>query len=229
VKKKRFPYLERNILWDLYVIKKLKMIEILKTVGVNHAATVHEHLRFFKIPTRFKIRKFNDLTGKTFNSWEVLRKSDKNDSGVHYWCKCKCGQVKELSAYELTVIRVKWCVDCYLREKRGDGVIPIHYFRRIRDGAKKRGLEFTVNREYLDSILIKQEYKCILSGESLVVAETASKEGTASLDRIDSSKGYIEGNLQWVHKDVNAIKWNLKQSRFIDLCRKITECQNGNR
>lgn len=46
---------------------------------------------------------------------------------------------------------------------------------------------------------------------------------TASLDRIDSSKGYVEGNVQWVHKDVNYIKQDLEESYFKKLCKLITE------
>ena len=37
---------------------------------------------------------------------------------------------------------------------------------------------------------------------------------TASLDRIDSSKGYTEDNIQWVHKDVNQMKMDLPEQRF---------------
>lgn len=43
------------------------------------------------------------------------------------------------------------------------------------------------------------------------------------LDRIDSSKGYIEGNVQWVHKDVNMMKQNYSQKYFIEMCKKIYE------
>ena len=39
---------------------------------------------------------------------------------------------------------------------------------------------------------------------------------------IDSSKGYIKDNVQWVHKDVNFMKQSLPQEKFIDYCRKIS-------
>jgi hypothetical protein len=44
---------------------------------------------------------------------------------------------------------------------------------------------------------------------------------TASLDRIDSTKGYIEGNLQWVHRDINKLKKNLPDDRFVEICRAV--------
>ena len=48
----------------------------------------------------------------------------------------------------------------------------------------------------------------------------------ASLDRIDSSLGYIEGNVQWVERKVNIIKRELKQEEFIKLCQDIVNHAN---
>lgn len=47
-------------------------------------------------------------------------------------------------------------------------------------------------------------------------------EQTASLDRIDSSKGYIEGNIQWIHKELNWLKNDLDEMVLVDWCEKIT-------
>ena len=44
---------------------------------------------------------------------------------------------------------------------------------------------------------------------------------TASIDRIDSSKGYERGNVQFVHKDINAMKWNLSLAKFMEYCKLI--------
>ena len=43
-----------------------------------------------------------------------------------------------------------------------------------------------------------------------------------SLDRIDSNNGYVEGNVQWVHKDVNMMKKDYNQEYFINICKLIT-------
>jgi hypothetical protein len=45
--------------------------------------------------------------------------------------------------------------------------------------------------------------------------------GNASLDRIDSSIGYVEGNVAWVYKPINIMKQTLNSAEFIDLCKKI--------
>ena len=45
---------------------------------------------------------------------------------------------------------------------------------------------------------------------------------TASLDRIDNTKGYIIDNVQWVHKQVNFMKGTMKQTEFIEFCKLIS-------
>jgi len=46
----------------------------------------------------------------------------------------------------------------------------------------------------------------------------ASVTMAGSLDRIDSGLGYDLGNIQWVHKNVNQMKWTLSQAAFIEIC-----------
>ncbi|NBW29230.1 hypothetical protein EBR37_02510, partial [bacterium] len=35
------------------------------------------------------------------------------------------------------------------------------------------------------------------------------------------SKGYIEGNVQWVHKRVNIMKGNMLEQEFLDFCEAV--------
>jgi hypothetical protein len=49
----------------------------------------------------------------------------------------------------------------------------------------------------------------------------AEGETVASLDRIDSEKGYIPGNVQWVHPAVNFMKHAMAQDVFIDWCCRV--------
>lgn len=65
--------------------------------------------------------------------------------------------------------------------------------------------------------------KCALSGINLILGH--EKDGkticTASLDRIDNNMGYVNGNVQWVHKDINFMKQDLTQLEFLNYCRLI--------
>jgi len=101
--------------------------------------------------------------------------------------------------------------------------LSLTYFNGIKNRATRSNKEFDVTIEYLFDLFEKQHGKCALSGLDIAFARSIrSKEKTASLDRIDSTKGYIEGNVQWVHLDVNKMKMDLEQSRFLELCNIIS-------
>lgn len=89
-------------------------------------------------------------------------------------------------------------------------------------GERRKELGVSISIEYAWSVFVKQEEKCALSGVELVLS-SSTKENTASIDRIDSNIGYHEGNIQWVHKDINTMKMALNQEYFIELCKKIAE------
>jgi hypothetical protein len=89
--------------------------------------------------------------------------------------------------------------------------------------AEHRGFSFSVSKEYLWGLFKSQNGACALSGVPLIIGQGSIRQGvTASLDRIDSSKGYVEGNVQWVHKDVNKIKWGFDQDYFLSMCDRIS-------
>jgi hypothetical protein len=87
---------------------------------------------------------------------------------------------------------------------------------------KYRNREYNVSGEYLWKLFLEQDRKCALSGIHLIFAKFATPKGmleqTASLDRIDSSKGYIVGNVQWIHKSLNGMKSDMSDDEFIAWC-----------
>jgi hypothetical protein len=93
------------------------------------------------------------------------------------------------------------------------------YWSGVICGAKRRGLEFSITIEYCWELYEKQQGKCALSGLPILFG----KNSTASLDRIDSSIGYTNNNVQWTHKNVNKMKGNFVLNNFIDLCSLIAE------
>lgn len=94
------------------------------------------------------------------------------------------------------------------------------YIATIRKGANSRNLTFNVTIEYLSNIFLLQKGLCALSGEEIIF-HYKSNIKTASLDRIDSSKGYIEGNVQWIHKTISPMKLDYDQNYFIAMCNNI--------
>lgn len=51
----------------------------------------------------------------------------------------------------------------------------------------------------------------------------SNKVDKPSLDRIDSSLGYIQGNLQLVTIKVNKMKSNFSDAEFMEICRNVSD------
>ena len=97
------------------------------------------------------------------------------------------------------------------------GELTLSKFNRIKSKSMIRKIEFNLTIEYLWNLYITQNRKCAITGNELPnILE-------ASLDRIDSSKGYIEGNVQWVHKTINLMKMDLSESDFLKWCQTVVE------
>lgn len=168
-----------------------------------------------------------DLTGRRFGHLKVLnyaftkrRSEGKNGSvsRIYYRCKCDCGRYTivlggNLSKGNSTSCRCNWSNRTYEE-------ITGAFFGQIQRSAAVRGMSFRLTPQYLWELFLKQERRCALTGWNLVMPKHKVK-GTASLDRIDSSKGYTKDNVQWLHKDVNIAKQDTKEDQFIFMCTAI--------
>jgi hypothetical protein len=101
-------------------------------------------------------------------------------------------------------------------------------YSRIKKSARERKIVFDVSMGYLWELFEKQNSMCVLSGLKIKLDKQCI-DVTASLDRIDSSKGYIEGNVQWVHKDVNKMKQDYSDDYFIKICKLIAKINDKRR
>lgn len=104
--------------------------------------------------------------------------------------------------------------------KKKVGCMPYSYYTRLLRKAKDRGIEVKVSAEYIAELFTKQKRKCALSGIRLYFTWGDTKQ-SASLDRINSNKGYINGNVQWTHKLANLAKGTMTQKTFFKLIKLI--------
>jgi len=152
------------------------------------------------------------------------------------WVKCQCLFCnKEFEAQFHNVYKGNYkscgCLQ-YLNNKnnrkwQGFGEISLSYFNRIREGAISRKLAFNITIEYIWELFLKQKSLCALSGLPIRFPQSRiDYSSTASLDRIDSTIGYEEGNIQWVHKDINFMKQDLPETKFLEYCHLIIKKTN---
>lgn len=106
---------------------------------------------------------------------------------------------------------------------KGYGDLSGWYWQRMLVGAKKRNLKVTISIKDAWKKFQEQGGKCALSGVELTMGTPGCSNATASLDRVDNNKGYIQGNIQWLHKKINFMKLDLPQETFLTFCRLITE------
>jgi predicted transcriptional regulator len=107
------------------------------------------------------------------------------------------------------------CVKLGLR--KGGKYISGRRFAAIKNRYKKKHMEFTITVDYIEDLLEKQSFKCKLTG-IVLNCDGYKKSFNASLDRIDSSIGYVKGNVQWVHKDINLMKNHFNEEYFKSMC-----------
>jgi hypothetical protein len=178
--------------------------------------------------------KIKDVSNQPFNELTAI-KFIKRDKGSTWWqYKCSCGNfcIKRLSNVSSGNTTSCGCKQANKRCKDkhacwgGYGEIHLTHWNHIQYNARHKNIEFNITIEYAWLIYIQQNRKCALSNLDIHFASNTTQSWcrttTASLDRIDSSKGYIIGNIQWIHKQVNFMKHSLSTKRFLELCKLIT-------
>lgn len=176
-----------------------------------------------------------NIIGKTHGLLTVIKDSGKrrkNDGAVLWEVRCECGNTKYL--VKSNFYRNKSCgckkADVQSQSLRkslnrgGCGEIYATHWNTVKKNAKQRKLPVKIDAKYAWNLFIKQDRRCALTGETLVFSKRCwSRDATASLDRIDSTKGYIPGNVQWVHKIVNFMKQQYTTELFFSWCKKVVE------
>lgn len=191
---------------------------------VNHRNLVHTRTKFRSCGCMKK----EDLTNKKFGDLTVIKFVGKRPIGNYsrvsmIWeCVCSCGKISNVVTANLLSGNTQSC-GC---RKAGKSIYVVdNYhrltykksFRKIRQNAKNKKLEFNITIDYIETLMKLQNNRCFLSNILIHI-----EDGSASLDRIDSSKGYIEGNVQWVHRTYNRMKNILTQKEFIQLCKLVS-------
>jgi hypothetical protein len=164
----------------------------------------------------------------------MLRRDGRADRAV--LVRCACGTEFETLIGNLRG-RVKSC-GCLRRRAGPDshtwsgvGIVPGRIVGNIISGCRRRGkqLEVTITTAYLWELFQRQGGRCALSGVPLHfnVGSQRNTSITASVDRIDPDRGYVPGNVQWVHKAVNMMKGELDETEFLMWCSRVARARRA--
>jgi hypothetical protein len=113
------------------------------------------------------------------------------------------------------------CKKCVASAKGFDENRPVgdekRVYNRFSKSAISRGIDWKLS---VDEMYEYFNGYCNMTGWEISIKYSNQ---TASLDRIDSSIGYVKGNIQWVHKMVNMCKQHNSQDKFIEMCVSIAK------
>jgi hypothetical protein len=158
--------------------------------------------------------------GDTLLNWSIIGefKDSKNFRSLTLECS-ECGRQKSCRSMKFRSLS-----ECRHKTGRADykdichAILPKKmslngYLKKVMSQTANRNLEFSLTVEDLESCFIKQDHMCPYTGMYIQY-----QDGSASLDRIDSSRGYVVDNIQWVYKPINFMKGSFTHDRFIELC-----------
>jgi hypothetical protein len=137
------------------------------------------------------------------------------------YCSLSCAGVANqdsLGEYKGKTLQIP--IDVVKRKK--DKFSDLRVFARL---ARRRDTEQDLTLEYLKDLWEQQNGICPLTGWVLSL-ERKAKPNQASLDRIDSNKGYIQGNVRYIALIANLCKWTFDDEQLIHFCKSVvsTRC-----
>lgn len=196
----------------LYIKEDKNVKEICDILNISRT-TFYILLKKFSIKKKRKNHEIN----KKINGFSVKEKLSKGK----YIFVCDCGYTFVSTHYRINNLKNDKCVKCRkFKYEEIFGVIPRSYWNTLINGAEHRNIEFLITAKEASDIFTGY---CSLTGRKIdfLSIKNGILEQTASLDRINSSKGYIKENIQWVHKDINKLKSDFNQDYFLKIIKEI--------
>lgn len=160
--------------------------------------------------------------------------------GVHGKKYCSgCQSVKEYEDFRMRIktkngvrsesFRDNICKNCstqksqeYRKTRKG---IAAELYRRAKGRAANRNLDFDISKEWIFDRLEEIRWRCEVTACEFQdgVGDGFMSHFSASIDRIDSSRGYTRDNVQFVINWVNIAKSNLHLDDFKKMCAMVNE------
>ena len=134
--------------------------------------------------------------------------------------ECSCGVIKEIRDDAVkSGQRSCGCLRGVNLRTHGKGnTLEAYMLDRSKSRAKKKGFEHTIT---IEDIQIPD--KCPLLGIPLFAGQGGVCPNSPTLDRIDSSKGYVKGNVWVISYKANTIKSNATPEELLLIATRLAE------
>lgn len=225
MKKQKTPKdtLTKEFLIEHYVNKKKSDQAIAKELGIKSSNSIVQARKRHCV-YRCNLKDSSHIITKEFLEEYYIRQNlSLKETAIRAGFKRKSIIVKALKKFRIPQREYTKSDLVIKRKPRKHHVISARYYHSLVNGAKRRRLVFKITLDQIWNLFEKQNHKCALSGILLKFNNPGERatEQTASLDRIDSNKGYTIDNVRWVHKTINNMRGELSDSTFLEFCQKI--------
>jgi hypothetical protein len=134
-----------------------------------------------------------------------------------YVGQCKSCRKNYINKFKLTE-SFKECV----KKGRKKNRFTIIY-NSSKGNALKRNIEHSISKEYIKHLYDIQKGLCYYTNKKMYTDLTIinTNEDSVSIDRIDSSKGYIEGNVVLCRWIINKVKNDLSTDKLFEVVKEI--------
>jgi hypothetical protein len=175
--------------------------------------------------------------GQKFGLLKIIKSGGTKNGHRCWFASCICGRIREIEGFRFKHNLIKSCGYCKIFKlsnhhswKGYQEISGFTWNSKIIRGAKNRRKPFKISIKFAWDLFIKQKRKCALTGIDICFSKSwrEDKEMTASLDRINSSKGYLKNNVRWVHKRINIMRNNMSDEEFINWCYLVSNYAEKN-
>lgn len=171
---------------------------------------------------------FKDLSGRVFGKLIVLSLIGKI-KGKYYWlCRCECGIEKKIRGHHLSHGKIVTCgCSKYVRtceitkpvqDKLGTFASVYRYYWH---SAKRRGLVLELSTNTFIELIQSPCSYCGKAPSNVIRDRQTGTNYYTGIDRVDNSKGYIEGNVVPACKICNLIKHTMTSAEFLEHVQRI--------
>ena len=176
------------------------------------------------VPTNKKPRSdIKDMSGEKFGRLTALNYV-RTDAGTKWQCSCECGSTVTVGRHALISGATKSCGCLNIEVQKQKGTyygethlnLIFHYYKK---SATKRKLDFNLTKDWMLELITKD---CVYCATTPTIESAPYKRKSINgiiachgIDRVDSSLGYIEGNMVPCCSRCNQIKMDMPLKDFI--------------
>lgn len=170
-----------------------------------------------------------NLSGKTFGRLTVIEPIGNSPKWGTIWlCKCTCGNTVQYGTGRLNSGHVQSC-GCLRKdvarqkalEVRNYSSVAGRAFAVLERAAKQRNIENTISFNAFSKLIYQNCYYCGIEPNQVKNWYVENDIAIHGIDRVDNTKGYIEGNVVPCCRMCNIAKANHSQKEFLEWVNRV--------